>query len=202
LSARLFVAAALFVALATLSAASLSSATGPNPPAPLDPAEFELIAGSDLSNTTATLPEPVTSRGPAPLIADFANPVRSFAPRPEPALAVAPRIVATPKPRPAFQVAPGGTVRASGPASWYCKLGVSICHHAYSGGMYAAAGPKLRVGNWRGRVVRVCGNGRCVNVKLIDWCACGGGRVIDLYSDAFRRLAPLSQGTVRVTVSW
>jgi rare lipoprotein A (peptidoglycan hydrolase) len=28
------------------------------------------------------------------------------------------------------------------------------------------------------------------------------GRVIDLYSDAFRRLAPLSQGTVRVTVSW
>jgi rare lipoprotein A (peptidoglycan hydrolase) len=68
--------------------------------------------------------------------------------------------------------------------------------------MYAAAGPLLRVGDWRGRVVRVCGNGRCVTVKLIDWCACPGSRVIDLYSDAFQRLAPLSEGTIQVTVSW
>ncbi len=205
-STRRFVAAALVVALVTLSAASLSSATGPNPPAALDGTAFRLIAGSDLSNTAAKLPEPAASRGPAPVIADFAIPVRSFAPRPEPNLAVAPRLAATPKPKPkpapAFQAAPDGSVRASGIASWYCKPGVSICHHAYPGGMYAAAGPKLRVGNWRGRVVRVCGNGSCVTVKLIDWCACGGGRVIDLYSDAFRRLAPLSRGTVRVTVSW
>lgn len=200
--ARLFGAAGLVVALAMLSAASLSSATGPNPPAPLDPAAFELIAGSDLAKTAATLPVPAASIGPVPVIADFANPVRSFAPRPEPAVAVAPRIVTTATPRPAFQAAADGSPRATGPASWYCKPGVSICHHAYSGGMYAAAGPKLRVGNWRGRVVQVCGNGKCVAVKLIDWCACGGGRVIDLYSDAFRRLAPLSQGTVRVTVSW
>jgi hypothetical protein len=202
LRTRRFVGAALVVALATLSAASLSSATGPNPPAPLDPAAFELIAGSDLSATAARLPEPLASRGPAPVIADFANPVRSFAPRPKPALAVAPRVVGTPKPRPAFQAPSGATVRASGPATWYCLPGVSACHFAASGGMYAAAGPKLRVGNWRGRVVQVCGNGSCVTVKLIDWCACGGGRVIDLYSDAFRRLAPLSKGTVKVTVSW
>ena len=205
MKARLVVAAGLVVALAALSAASLSYATGPNPPAPLDAAAFELIAGSDLSNTATTMRQPTASRGPAPLIADFANPERSMAPRPEPRLVVAPRIVATAKakPRPAsFQAAADGSVRATGPASWYCKTGVSICHHAYSGGMYAAAGPKLRVGNWRGRVVKVCGSGSCVSVKLIDWCACGGGRVIDLYSDAFRRLAPLSQGTVRVTVSW
>jgi rare lipoprotein A (RlpA)-like double-psi beta-barrel protein len=201
---RRFVAAGIVVAMVTLSAASLSSATGPNPPAPLDQAAFELIAGSDLAHTAAIFPEPAASRGPAPLIADFANPVRSFAARPEPRLVVAPRVVTTAKakPRPAFQAAADGTVRASGPASWYCKAGVSICHHSYPGGMYAAAGPKLRVGNWRGRVVQVCGNGSCVSVKLIDWCACGGGRVIDLYSDAFRRLAPLSKGTVRVTVSW
>jgi rare lipoprotein A (peptidoglycan hydrolase) len=68
--------------------------------------------------------------------------------------------------------------------------------------MYAAAGPGLRVGNWRGRAVRVRGNGRCVTVKLIDWCACPGSRVIDLYSDAFQRLAPLNSGTVQVTVTW
>jgi rare lipoprotein A (peptidoglycan hydrolase) len=48
----------------------------------------------------------------------------------------------------------------------------------------------------------VCGGGRCVNVKLIDWCACGGNHIIDLYSDAFRRLAPLSSGALPVTVRW
>ncbi len=44
--------------------------------------------------------------------------------------------------------------------------------------------------------------GACVVVKLIDWCACGGSHLIDLYSDAFRRLAPLSSGALHVTVSW
>lgn len=68
--------------------------------------------------------------------------------------------------------------------------------------MYAAAGPGLRVGDWRGRRVQVCGSGSCIVVRLIDWCACGDGRVIDLYSDAFRRLAPLSTGELRVKVSW
>lgn len=201
---RLFVAAALVVALTTMSAAALSTATVPALPVPIDPSAFELIAGTDLS--AVRTPAPAASRAPAPVIADFANPARSFAPRPEPRLVVAPKVVAAATPRPAPQPAPriaaGATARATGPASWYCKPGVSACHYAYSGGMYAAAGPKLRVGNWRGRVVRVCGSGSCVTVKLIDWCACGGGRVIDLYSDAFRRLAPLSQGTVKVTVSW
>ena len=72
----------------------------------------------------------------------------------------------------------------------------------YPGGLYAAAGPGLRIGAWRGRTVRVCGSGSCVWVKLIDWCACGSGHLIDLYGDAFRRLAPLSSGAVHVTVSW
>jgi hypothetical protein len=68
--------------------------------------------------------------------------------------------------------------------------------------MYAAAGPALRVGAWRGRVVQVCGAGGCISVKLIDWCGCPNGRVMDLYSDAYRRLSPLSTGTQRVRVSW
>jgi rare lipoprotein A (peptidoglycan hydrolase) len=92
--------------------------------------------------------------------------------------------------------------RATGAATWYCKPGVSACHHAYPGGLYAAAGSELRIGKWRGRHVQVCGNGNCVNVTLIDWCACGGNHIIDLYSDAFRRLAPLSAGAVHVTVRW
>jgi rare lipoprotein A (peptidoglycan hydrolase) len=68
--------------------------------------------------------------------------------------------------------------------------------------LYAAAGPGLRVGAWRGRVVEVCSGGRCVWVTLIDWCACGGNHLIDLYSDAFRQLAPLSSGALRVSVRW
>ena len=72
----------------------------------------------------------------------------------------------------------------SGRAAWYCQNG-SGCPAGYSGGLYAAAGPALRVGDWRGRTVSVCGAGNCVNVTLVDWCACGGSRVIDLFSDAY-----------------
>ena len=79
---------------------------------------------------------------------------------------------------------------------------MSVCHHDYPGGMYAAAGGPLRVGDWRGRRVQVCGGGRCIVVTLIDWCACGNGHIIDLYSDAFQRLTPLSSGGLRVKVSW
>jgi hypothetical protein len=80
-----------------------------------------------------------------------------------------------------------------GTASWYQDP-------KHPDGLYAAAGPALRVGDWRGRTVQVCA-GSCVTVRLTDWCACPK-RVIDLSSDAFSRLAPLSRGLVRVTVSW
>ena len=97
---------------------------------------------------------------------------------------------------------PIGRIRARGDATWYCLAGRSSCHYARSGGMYAAAGPALRVGDWRGRKVTVCAGSDCVRVTLIDWCACGDGRVIDLYSDAFRRLASLGTGEIRVAVRW
>ena len=67
----------------------------------------------------------------------------------------------------------------------------------------AAAGPALRQAlgpHWRGQTVKVCA-GSCVVVKLTDWCACGHGRVIDLDDQSFRKLAPLSQGVVKVTVT-
>lgn len=64
----------------------------------------------------------------------------------------------------------------------------------------AAAGPPLRVGNWRGRLVRVTAGGRSVIVRLTDWCACPH-RLIDLDDKAFARLAPLSRGVVRVVVT-
>ena len=69
----------------------------------------------------------------------------------------------------------------------------------------AAAGPALRKAlgrNWRGKWVNVTAHGRTIRVKLTDWCACGHGRVIDLDKASFARLAPLSQGVLRVVVTW
>lgn len=84
------------------------------------------------------------------------------------------------------------TARLSGFATWY---------DVASG--HAAAGPALRTGDWRGRVVTVCA-GECVTVRLTDWCACsprhGVPTLIDLARADFARLAPPSQGLVRVTV--
>lgn len=150
---------------------------------------------------SSTAPDAVQMRPAEPLapIADFAEEQPSFAPRPRPRQPNEARSVTKMLPIPKAS-STGKSARGS--ATWYCKTGVSACHNDYSGGYYAAAGPSLRVGDWRGRVVRVCGSGSCVNVRLIDWCSCGGSHIIDLYSDAFRRLAPLSSGALRVTVSW
>jgi rare lipoprotein A (peptidoglycan hydrolase) len=58
--------------------------------------------------------------------------------------------------------------------------------------------------HWRGSLVDVCAGGRCVQVRLSDWCQCYDGtireRVIDLSDDAFAQLAPLSRGVLVVTV--
>ena len=72
-------------------------------------------------------------------------------------------------------------------------------------GLTAAAGPLLRNGAWRGRLVTVtAANGNSVTVTLTDWCACGdrGGQptLLDLSATAFKRLAPLSRGIVAVEV--
>jgi rare lipoprotein A (peptidoglycan hydrolase) len=173
---------------------------------------FRPVAVADsAAGTPAPLPSIDYGTPASPVqIGDFQEQDRSFEPRAEPDQPVRAEslLKATPKPKPV--PASGGSGGGGGgsghsvrgTASWYCKAGVSVCHNAYPGGLYAAAGPALRVGNWRGRTVTVCGSGSCVNVKLIDWCACGSGRVIDLYSDAFSRLAPLSSGTLSVRVTW
>ena len=66
----------------------------------------------------------------------------------------------------------------------------------------AAAGPALRVGDWRGRTVTVRANGVEISVRLTDFCQCYGTRLIDLDVRDFARLAPLSQGLQEVTISW
>lgn len=99
-----------------------------------------------------------------------------------------------------------------GKASWYCNYDDphyvrSVCHHSYpdDGGadLYAAACGKLRTAmgsKWRGKTVHVVGNGRAVNVRLIDWCG-STDKTIDLYRDSMDRLGP-SSGGYNVVVSW
>jgi rare lipoprotein A (peptidoglycan hydrolase) len=86
----------------------------------------------------------------------------------------------------------GASVSVSGTATWY---------GTGPGAGDAAAGAELRTGKWRGRAVTVCSGGKCVSVRLTDWCACKGNRIIDLSDEDFRRLAPLSVGIINVTVT-
>ena len=80
----------------------------------------------------------------------------------------------------------------AGPATWYP-----------ASGNVAAAGPSLRRwlgSHWRSTTLRIC-TSTCVIVIASDWCACPHGRLIDLSDDAFRQLAPLSAGVIRVTIT-
>lgn len=85
-----------------------------------------------------------------------------------------------------------GTV--SGRARWYDD----------GSGIYGAAGPLLRHGDWRGSRVTVRAGGKSLAVALTDWCACGDRHgiptLIDLSPEAFQHFAPLSQGVVRVQI--
>ena len=98
-------------------------------------------------------------------------------------------------------VLPETSTSVTGQASWYCS-NTSSCTRGYPPGtLAAAAGPALRVGDWRGRIVKVCSGGRCVKVQLVDVCGCPR-RVIDLYRSAFSQLANPSRGVLRVSITW
>jgi hypothetical protein len=200
---------------ASLGVVSIATAVPSSRPLAPDPAAFTAI------DPQAYAVEPAPTRAPGPTEPPAAIP-DFFGDRPLASDEAAERfaqpdvdadaptrvlVKPTPTPRPQQRVASaggggGGGNSVRGTATWYCLPGVSACHYQYSGGMYAAAGPALRVGDWRGRRVTVCQGGECIRVRLIDWCGCPNGRVIDLYSDAFRQLEPLSSGTMRVTVRW
>ncbi len=107
--------------------------------------------------------------------------------------------------RAASSEAPRSRIPLRGSASWYCQPGRSPCTAGHPAtGAYAAAGPALRaaLGDWRGRTVTVSVPGRApVEVRLVDWCRCDGGGLIDLYAGRFEQLAPLDAGRVPVTVT-
>lgn len=96
-------------------------------------------------------------------------------------------------------------------ATYYCRAGFSRCTRGYpdrppcldSQGrntcpdLYAAISPDLA--RFRGKYLTVSRGSRSVRVLVID-CNCQTTRGIDLYSDAFARLAPLGLGRITVSV--
>jgi rare lipoprotein A (peptidoglycan hydrolase) len=194
-------AAALALAVVvSLFGTSLSVGRQPVPIESIDPDAFTVIVPVAPPGSAAPADAPV------PPISDFRDEA-SLLSRVTTGVPLAPVHVVRSRPKPAAAATTavasvGSGHRVGGLATWYCLPGVSACTSGHQGGLYAAAGSEIRIGNWRGRTVKVCGNGNCIYVKLIDWCACGGSRIIDLYHDAFSRLASPSRGGVAVTVSW
>lgn len=122
------------------------------------------------------LPEALA--GASPIL----EPLLTASPAPRPAVeqpTAELKEVAKPSSRPVVVLAPTSGTRGS--ASWY--------DDPRKAGMYAAAGPALRIGDWRGRTVTVCAS-TCFAVVLSDFCGCPGGRVIDLSSTAYAPGAP------------
>lgn len=160
---------------------------------------FLVAACCDVAATpAATYEAPTLSFTPVVLPTPSSEPSASLRAPETPMEAEKPGLPTPPPPtkRPA-PVSAIGSAQIGGKATWYC------CTRGYGrNDMVAAAGPELRIGQWRGKAVTVTGpGGNSITVRLVDWCACPGGRVIDLSPGAFARLAPLSRGVIRVAVT-
>lgn len=142
-------------------------------------------------------PRATTTPTVAP-IADFPVPATTAPParhvKQQPHIKVEPK---TGKP-PGQKAPPVSRATVTGVATWYCWPSYpSRCTSGYpSSGAYAAAGPELRqaLGHWRGKSVWVNG----VRVTLIDWCACNGAHVVDVYHSTWLRIPHQSS----VTITW
>ena len=94
-----------------------------------------------------------------------------------------------------------GTVAVSGTSTWYCGNG-SPCTAGYGpGDAVAAIDPSLGIP--KGTIVTVTGDAGSRRVRIVDVCACGGARIIDLTSGMFRAIVgPLSRGVGTVTIEY
>jgi hypothetical protein len=85
------------------------------------------------------------------------------------------------------------------------QVGWATYHSTGRDGMYAAAGPSLRVGDWRGSQVSVqYGDREPVTVTLNDFCQCFEGtsdeRAIDLSDEAWAAVTGRPPGKVKVVI--
>lgn len=186
-------AVAPLIVAGTLTVAATAAAAGidPAPPTPLPDSAFAPVTVP--TSATGDLPPPAArsagflSETDRALTAGILGGLAAAQPeRPQPSVREPDRIV--------VDVKPVTTHVLRGPASWYCRAGVSPCTNTNPdlGGFdaYAAAGPKLRAAigpSWRGSIVWVDD----IRVKLIDWCQCYKGepqeKLLDLYYDVYKR---------------
>lgn len=146
------------------------------------------------------VPDP-TTKIEVPVIVDIrptTKPSRPVIKVPEPKVIAVAKPVAKPVQVPKVKI---GHNLTSGVASYYCRPPTSRCTKGHPGGLYAAIRKDLLF--LRGRTIKVTAdNGKVVFVTIID-CNCGpSANLIDLYSDAFVKLRPISYGIVNVTISW
>ena len=207
-------------ALAVLMVVSMTVATaaaGPSKPREVDQGAFRPVAlptvrppedrvGGDDHRAGLAAPTPVPSvrmepDHQAPHVPRRTETVVLVPASPSPTHV--PKVRAPAAPRPPSR----GRHRVSGTPTYYCNQRDSDyvrsrCTRGFpdvaGGQFYAAAGPYLRVGSWRGRVVSVSANGKTIKVKLVDFCACKAPHFIDLYLDAFKALG----NPRRATVTW
>jgi hypothetical protein len=99
---------------------------------------------------------------------------------------------------PATQLSDGGAIEG-GLATW-CAPTPTQCRR-WGGHALLGAMPSFRWGD-PSYFVRVRYRGHQVIVRVVSFCACGHGRVIDLSPFAFRQLAPTSRGVIPVSVEW
>ena len=156
---------------------------------PMSPTPTVAPGDWDMQAAGQWLAQELASQRPTP------TPTASPTPRPKPRATPRPTPRATPKP-----VALKTSHKTTVTATWYCLPGTSRCPRTVQDGLYAAISPDMA--SLRGRRVKVCWQGSCVTVKIID-CLCSRLHGIDLFADAFVKLAPLSKGSLRgVTISW
>ncbi len=110
-------------------------------------------------------------------------------------------VPSVPPTRTGVHEAPSPTVVASNTPSGVTTVGVLV---AGTVSWYPASGMVAAAHSWQWGdtpyPVRVCSGPVCITVTVQDYCqGCTHGRLLDLSDDAFRHLAPLSQGLVRVT---
>lgn len=93
----------------------------------------------------------------------------------------------------------GAPPRYRGTATWYCST-VATCTAGYGPGDLIGAIDRKDSAFRPGDRVTVRAFGRVVTVTIVDTCACGGVRVIDLSRAAFARLANPDLGVIPVTI--
>jgi hypothetical protein len=97
-------------------------------------------------------------------------------------------------------VLPDTATVQTGTATW-CAPTPKYCQ-SWGGDAMKGAVQSFRYGDtpYRVKVCLASDSDRCTQVTVVSYCACGN-TLIDLSPTAFRQLAPLSRGRIRVTMT-